>query len=341
MLSLKHSKSLFKALHFQTNITKIDLTNSFIEDDGLKQLSQALPTMKQITTLNITGNLITATGMKYFSQIFDNEQQNCLPELNTLILNHNPLQNQCLAALEKICKNLSQLSTLHLQSTELTDLQDADLRFSHLLDVDLSFNQFTPSGLLRAIEKLNSCKLKTLRLSYCGRLLNAPETNERNLIDALTKALDAGSCISLERVYLCGLNLNDSGCWQIVQSLKRSKTLQTLSLRDNPLLSKSTWKLLFENLAIHSLCLEGCSLLLMDLNAHDEDTLSKINHFCENIRLSLNTDESIDTNQFNIIKNIWNTITNYAGKIFRYGGNVWLTTAPANVTSDKWEYCHT
>lgn len=342
MLSLKHSKPLFKALHFQSNITKIDLTNSFIEDDGLKQLSQALPTMKQITALNITGNLITATGIKHFSQIFDNEQQNCLPELNALILNHNPLQNQCLAALEKICNNLCQLSTLHLQSTELTDLQGVDLRFAHLLDVDFSFNQFTPSGLIRAIEKLNSCKLKTLRLSFCGRLLNGPETVERNLIDALTKAIDAGSCISLEHVYLCGLNLNDVDCWQIVQSLKRSKALHTLSLRDNPLLTKVTWKLLLENLAIHSLCLEGCRALLMDLNAHDEDALSKINNCCENIRISLNSDsdESLDHNQFNIVKNIWNTMTQYAGKIFRQGGNVWLTTAPANVTSDCWEYCH-
>lgn len=342
MLSLKHSKPLFKALHFQSNITKIDLTNSFIEDDGLKQLSQALPTMKQITTLNITGNLITATGIKYFSQLFDNGQENCLPELSTLILNHNPLQNQCLAALEKICNNLCQLSTLHLQSTELTDLQDVDLRFTHLVDVDFSFNQFTPTGLLRAIEKLNSCKLKVLRLSFCGRLLNGPKTTERNLIDALTKAIDAGSCISLEQVYLCGLNLNDVDCWQIVQSLKRSKTLHTLSLRDNPLLTKVTWKLLLENLAIHSLYLEGCHVLLMDLNAHDKEALSKINNFCANIRVSLNTDsnEAIDSNQFTSVKNIWNTITNYAGKIFRHGGNVWLTTAPANVASDSWEYCH-
>lgn len=341
MLSLKHSKPLFKALHFQSNITKIDLTNSFIEDDGFKHLLQALPTMKQITTLDITGNLITATGIKYFSQIFDDEQQNCLPELNTLILNHNPLQNQCLTALGKVCSNLSQLSTLHLQATELTDLQGADLHFAHLLDLDLSFNQFRPMGLVNAIEKLNSCKLKILRLSFCGHLLNGSETIERSLIDALTKTLDAGSCISLEQVYLCGLNLNDVDCWQIVQSLKRSKTLHTLSLRDNSLLTKVTWKLLLENLAIHSLYLEGCTVLLMDLNAHDEDALSKVTNCCENIRISLNCEVSIDSNQFDIVKNIWNTMTNYAGKIFRQDRNVWLTTAPANVTSDTWEYCHT
>lgn len=340
MLSPKHSRPLFKALHFQSNITKVDLTNSFIEDEGLKHLAQALPTMKQITTLNISGNLITAIGMKYFSNIFDDEQTACLPELNTLILNHNPLQNQSLTALEKICCNLIQLTTLHLSSTELTDLQSFDLRFAHLLDIDFSFNSFTPTGLLKAIDKLNSCKLSRLKLSFCGPQLNRQETSEKNLVDALTKVLDAGSCSSLEEVQLCGLNLNDVDCWQIVQSLKRSKTLQTLSLRDNPLLTKVTWKLLLENLSIRNLCLEGCTVLLTNLNGQDEDTLAKVTHCCENIKLSLSPDAA-DCDQFDAVKRIWNSITHYAGKIFQQGRNVWLTTTPANITTDTWEYCHT
>lgn len=340
MLSPKHSRPLFKALHFQTNITKLDLTNSFIEDEGMKHLAQALPTMKQIISLNLAGNLITSTGIKCFSSIFDEEQTNCLPELSTLILNENPLQNQSLSALEKICCNLCQLSTLHLASTELTDLQNFDLHFQHLLDVDFSFNCFTPSGLLKAIDKLNSCKLKKLKLSFCGSLLNQRETSERSLIDVLTKVLDAGNCNHLEQVYLCGLNLNDVDCWQIVQSLKRSKALQLLSLRDNPLLTKVTWKLLLENLLIRELQLEGCKILLTDLNGQDEEILTKISQCCGNIKLSLN-DESTDSNQFDVVKRIWNGMTHYAGKIFQHGRNIWLTTCPENVPSDTWEYVHT
>lgn len=339
MLSPKHSRPLFKALHFQTNITKIDLTNSFIEDEGLKYLSQALPTMKQITYLNLTGNLITATGIKHFSSAFDIEHTNALPELNTLILNENPLQNQSLSALEKICSNLSQLSTLHLASTELTDLQHFDLRFSHLLDIDLSLNNFSSNGFLEAIDKLNSCKLKKLKLSYCGNLLNHQNTTERNLIDVLTKVLDAGSCSNLEEVYLCGLNLNDVDCWQIVQSLKRSKVLQILSLRENPLLTKVTWKLLLENLTIREIYLEGCTILLTDLNRQDEEALAKVTQCCANIKISLN-EESTDGTQFDIVKRIWNSITHYAGKIFQQGRNIWLTTNPENVTNDTWEYIH-
>lgn len=340
MLSSRLSKPLFKALHFQSNITKIDLTNSFIEDEGFKYLVQAFPTMKQIATVNVTGNLITNIGIKYFSNIFDDAEINCLPELNTLILNENPLQNQCLNALEKVCRNLNQLTTLHLKSTELTDLQGCDLRFGQLLDIDFSFNQFTPTGLLKAIDKLNSCKLEQLRISFCGQLLNRPEPIERNLIDALTKALDAGSCANLQQIHLNGLNLNDVDCWQIVQSLKRSKTMQVLSLRDNSLLTKVTWKMLLEKLSIHCLYLEGCNVLLKDFNDQDEDALAKITNCSENIRLSLST-EAVDAGHFDRIKRIWNSITQYGGKIFQHGRIVWLTTTPTDVDTDIWEYCRT
>lgn len=339
MLSPKHSRPLFKALHFQSNITKIDLTSSFIEDEGLKHLAQALPTMSQITSLNLSGNLITAIGIKYFSNIFDEAPSACLPELETLILNHNPLQNQSLTALEKICCNLNQLSTLHLSSTELSDLQNIDLRFTHLLDIDLSFNCFTSAGLLRAIDKLNSCKLKRLQFSFCGVQLNRQESGERNLIDSLTKLFDAGNCMSLEHVHLCGLNLNDMDCWQIVQSLKRAKALHTLSLRNNVLLTKVTWKLLLENLMIKNLFLEGCKVLLTNLNGQDEEALANVSQCCENVRVSLSS-EAEDCDQFDVVKRIWNTITNYSGKIFQRGHTVWLTTTPANVTDDTWIYCH-
>lgn len=338
MLSPKHSRPLFKALHFQTNITKIDLTNSFIEDEGLKHLAQAMPTMKQITTLNLTGNLITAIGIKYFSSIFDGDQDNCLPELTTLILNHNPLQNQSLNTLEKICHNLSSLSTLHLVSTELTDFQSVDLKFTHLTDIDLSLNHFSSTGLLKSIDKLNSCKLQRLNISFCGPLLNKGESMDRNLIDALTKMLDAGNCSSLAEIYLCGLNLNDVDCWQIVQSLKRSKVLKTLSLRQNPLLTKVSWKLLLENLAIHNLCLEGCKVILNDLNSQDEEVLAKVMNSCENIRVSLNSN---DIAVFDVVKRIWNSITHYGGKIFKQNHNVWLTTKPDIIANDNWEFCHT
>lgn len=339
MLSPKHSRPLFKALHFQSNITRIDLANSFIEDEGFKHLTQALPTMKQITHLNVAGNLITATGIKYFSSIFDGaEALDCLPELNTLILNNNPLYNQSLSALEKICCNLSQLSTLHLSSTELTDLQSADLGFSHVKDIDLSFNLFTSTGLVRTMEKLNSCKLEKLKLSFCGPLQHDRD-QDKNLVDALTKMFDAGTCANLQEIYLCGLNLNDVNCWQIVQSLRRSKVLQILSLRDNLLLTKVTWKLLLENLSISNLYLEGCKILLSDLNAQDEETLSKLAQNSENIKVSLNR-ESSDSDQFERIKRIWNSITHYNGKVFRQGNIAWLTTTPERVQMDSWEYCH-
>lgn len=337
MLSPKHSRSLFKALHFQSNITKIDLTNSFIEDEGMKNFVQALPSMKQINCINISGNLITATGMNYFSHIFDGPND-CLPELSTLVLNHNPLQNQSLNALEIICHNLKKLTTLHLVSTELTDLRGVDLSFTQLIDIDLSFNNFIPTGLLKSVEQLKSCQLEKLKLSFCESILDGRETLGTNFIDALTATLNAGNCSNLKEVHLCGLNINDIDCWQIIQSLKRSKVLHTLSLRENSHLTKVSWKMLLENLSIQNLYVEGCKILLSGLNEHDETALTKLPHHCENIKFSLN-EEMIELNQFDMIKRIWNSITHYVGKVFRQGKNVWLTTTPEKITSDAWENC--
>lgn len=332
ILSPKQNRPLFKALHFQSNITTINLCNSFIEDEGMRHLVQALPTMKQITTLNLTGNLITAIGMKYFSDVFDAEPSNCLPELDTLILNHNPLQNQSLSSLEKICRYLTQLSILQLSSTGLTDLQGTDLQFTNLKEIDFSLNHFTSMGLMKSIDKLNACKLEKFKLSYCGPLLCK---DGRNFVDAFTKTLDAGSCTNLQQVYLCGLNLNDNQCWQILQSLKRSEVLEVLSLRNNPLLTKVTWKLLIENLSLRNLYLEGCGLLLADLNDQDEEVICSV----QNITFSLSDEHTI--REFDLIKRIWMKMTNYTGKIFQQGQNLWLSKTPDNVSTDKWEYVYT
>lgn len=65
MLPSLYSRPLFKAIHYQSNLTTINLTNSFIEDDGVKFLAQAIATMNQLSHLNLSGNLITANGIRH------------------------------------------------------------------------------------------------------------------------------------------------------------------------------------------------------------------------------------------------------------------------------------
>lgn len=335
MLTPKLNRPLFKALHFQSNITKIDLSNSFIEDEGVKGLAQALPTMTQLIHLNLTGNLITSNGVKHLSSIFDNPTSNCLPELSILNLSFNPLQNQSLASLERFCQNLIQLTALNLSSTEISDLQNFDLKFFSLIEIDLSYNEFIATGLQRSIAKFNSCKLTKLKLSYCFHRIDRDSVN--NPIEALVDILNTGNCSNLEEIYLCGLNINDINCWQLIQSIKRSNVLHTVSLRENPSLTKITWKLLLENLSIRNLYLEGCKLMLNDLVETDADGFDGRSQRCDNITVSIDA-EPAESKIFDLLKRFWSAYSQYGGKVFSRGRNVLLTMKPSSVSSELWTY---
>lgn len=342
----KLSRPLFKSLHFQTNLLTIDLSECFLEDEGMKFLAQALPTIGQLNTLNLSGNLITTNGIKYLTSSLkiDSIDSVLLPELSTLNLSFNPLQNQCIPLLAKLCQKLPQLRSLSLSSVEFTDFQDFDLKFNALTDIDLSLNEFTSTGLSNAIERLNASKLVRIDLSYC--LASASARNSQNvngLVDALTTVLNAGTCANLLEVHLSGCHLNDVDCWRIIQVLARSKQLLVVTLRDNPSLTKVTWKFLLENLNVRNLYLEGCTSLIVDLNGTDVMTLQiqSIEECCKNITISMVTSEDSqvsDTEQIDLVKRMWNVVSRNAGKLFKQNRKLLLTIEPEIVANDDWTY---
>lgn len=317
----------------------IDLANSFLEDDGVKYLAQALSTIPQLASLNLSGNLITSVGLKHLSSIFD-AHVNALSELKTLNLNFNPLQNQSLSSLSKFCMNLRQLKSLQLSSTELTNLEDHDLRFNELSDLDVSCNSFVPGGLVKAMEKLNASKITKLNLSFCIEL----QTNEDNsepddFIDPLVNLLNNGTCANLEEIYLMGCNLNDTNCWRLLQSINRSKILRVLSLRDNQALSKISFKFLLENIFVRNLFLEGCRMLLNDITDADVESILTLHNCCENIYLSLSHQSSKEADLLTLQK-IWNIVSRCDGKLFINDMKVLMTLKPDNVSTDEWHYCY-
>lgn len=83
-------RPVFRALQHQ-NLISLNLSNNFIQDDGVKYLAQALPTLKQMKNLNLSGNLLTEKGIEYLAISF--EKQNCLRELVQLKLDCNPLKS--------------------------------------------------------------------------------------------------------------------------------------------------------------------------------------------------------------------------------------------------------
>lgn len=310
----------------------------------MKFLAQALPTIGQLTTLNLCGNLITANGIKYFSSSLEaNIETVLLPDLSTLNLSFNPLQNQSIPSLSKMCRQLPQLRSLSLSSVEFSDLQDFDMKFNALTEIDLSLNEFTSTGLSKAIDRLNACKLMRIDLSYCLASSARNSQNANDLVDALTNALNAGTCAILEEVHLSGCHLNDVDCWRIVQALGRSKQLLVVALRDNPSLTKVTWKFLLENLCVRNLYLEGCNALIADLAETDVMTLQtqSIEQCCKSITISMAAgvdSNEPDADQLDLLKRMWNVVSRDAGKLFKQNRNLLLTIEPEIVANDDWTY---
>lgn len=320
------SRPLFKAIHFQSNLRTIDLTNSFIEDDGVKHLSQALPTLAQLSTLNLTGNLITSIGVKHMLTAFG-LQPNCLFDLRELYLSHNPLQDLSLMSLSTICEKLPALRVLHLASTELTHLREFDLNFASLVDLDLSYNSFETNGLAKAIEKLNSCHLTRLNLSFC--CAGATDTddmvdqNESSLIEALVRMFNAGTCANLEEIQLTGCQLNDVDCWRLLQPIGRSKVLRLVALGDNSRLTKVSFKHLAETVPTKSLRLDGCKMIVAALNEADVEAI-KSDHCPESITLSM-PNTSGDSEEVSNLMKFWSTMSRGRGKLFLKNSHVLMT----------------
>lgn len=300
-----------------------------------------MPTMNQLAHLNLSGNLITHNGIKHLAGIVESAAPEAiLPELTTLILNYNPLHNHSMQNLEKFCRHLSQLSVLSLVSCDLSDFQNVDLKFAQLTDLNVGFNQFTANGLIKCIDKLNACKLKRLNLAFCGEFDDDLSFGSKTFIECLDKMLNAGSCTNLEELHLDNLYLNDIDCWQIIQSIKRSKVLKMVSLRQNCQLTNATWKMLLENLTVQNLRLDGCKLLLDNLlETHAQDVGIVLQRF-ENIFVSFDRDLHAD-DRFEKLTRFWTSITQYTGKIFTNHRKVLLTLNGDQVPMNSWQYYHT
>lgn len=330
-LSSAICRPLFKAIHFQSNLRTIDLTNSFIEDDGLKHLSQALPTLVQLCTLNLNGNLITSIGIKHILSAFDGHP-NCLGELRELYLSYNPLHDASLMPLSSICDKLTALTVLHLASTGLTNLKEFDLKFATLTELDLGYNNFVPNGLSKAIAKLDANHLARLNLSFYACYAfdaddsideGGSEEAEKPIIEALVRCLNAGTCANLEDIRLSGCQLNDADCGRLIQPISRSKVLRNLVVSDNSQLTKLTFKHILESVPMKNLHIEGCKMILTGWSESDVDTI-KVVSCPENIVMSLSTTR-FDSEEIEILKKLWLALSRGRGKLFVRSGKALLT----------------
>lgn len=333
IVSTEICRPLFRALHFQNNLAAIDISNSFVGDDGVKHLAHALPTLTNLIALNLCGNLVTTVGIKHIETACDTHP-NCLSELKELYLSFNPLQNASLLSLSNICSKFLKLETLHLASAELTHLQEFDFRFNSLCDLNLSYNAFRHDGITKAIEKLNACKIKHLNLAYCRPQTGYEDENYhdglcdeiKSTIETLIRILNTGMCSNLQEINLSGWALNDVDCWRLMQPMRQSKMLRTLTISDNNQLSKVTLKHILETITVKELHLEGCKALLCGLNDSDVDSFETA--ICPDlITLSL-PNVTMNSNEITTLKRMWNAVSHARGKLFARGTRALLTLKP-------------
>jgi hypothetical protein len=125
----------------------LDLYNTEVTDDGLKELSN----LRNLTTLNLSRTNVTDAGLKELAN---------LKNLTTLYLHETKVTNVGMKELAK----LKNLTVLNLGDTKVTDAGVKELaNLKSLTTLDLSHTEVTDAGLK---ELANLKNLTTLNLSF-------------------------------------------------------------------------------------------------------------------------------------------------------------------------------
>lgn len=249
MLRLDVSKPLFKAMHHQSSIEIIDLSNNFLEDESLRYLADGLATLNKVKSLKLSGNFITHHGISSLIQKLVSSADSVLPQLDLLDLSHNPLGAEGIARLSALVEHCPALRSLHLGSVDATHLNGLNL--SGLTVLNISHNQFEVSELRKLLRTLNACKMSVLNLGFC---LNAGGEAVR----VLAEWLQSGTLADLKELNLNGWHLDDSDIFELVQTLRRAKSLDAVYLMDNPQMGTIGLMQLVQHLRVDRLYLDGC-----------------------------------------------------------------------------------
>ncbi|XP_017861360.1 PREDICTED: tonsoku-like protein isoform X1 [Drosophila arizonae] len=257
------TEPLFKALLHQARLTLLDLSFNFIGNEGCQQLAKALPTLLQLKTLRLKCNGISNLGLEALLCGTDIEN---LENLEELQLSQNPLGNASLRTLHKFCASRAgrALTTLNLSQCELTELQDFDLAYTQLTSFDISFNQLSQQSVRRLTEKLNSCRLEHLNMSYVRWPLD--EQSGFALGERLVSLLESGTSERFVRLELAGCGLIDAHIYKMTQQLAKAQQLEWLDISDNERLSGAALGYVLDELPhLRVLLATNCIRLVDDL----------------------------------------------------------------------------
>lgn len=246
-LIIRHNK--VKSSGIPTDLFRSEeLTTIDLSHNALKEVPEGLEKCKTVLVLNLSHNNINSIPNTLFMNLTDllfldlsNNNLETLPpqmrrlgNLQTLVLNHNPLAHFQLRQLP----SLVALETLHMRDTQrtLSNLPNSLEMLTNLTDVDLSYNSLpkVPECLytLINIRRLNLSNNEITDLSLALEVWQKLET--LNLSSNRLAALPASICklSSLRRLYLNDNQLDFEG---IPSGIGKLSNLEVFSAASNHL----------------------------------------------------------------------------------------------------------
>lgn len=278
MLRPDISKPLFKAMHHQSHIEFIDLSNNFLEDESCRFLADGIATLTKLKSLNLSGNAITQQGLKTLVDKLLPLASTCMTSLELLDLSHNPFGNEGIGQLARLTDQCPSLRSLRLCSVNATHL--SSLQTSHLTVFDVSHNQFDATELRRCLRSLNACKISELNLGFCMSRGGGSATQ------VLTEWLQSGTMVALRVLNLNGWDLDDGDVFELVQTLRRANAMDELYLMDNPQIETIGFVQLVQNIRVRRLYMDGCLNITRHIAISADTTVGHLDIGCKWIRVS-------------------------------------------------------
>lgn len=296
-------RPILKALQHQSCLLQLDLSDNFIQNEGIKLLAQTLATLKQMQSLNISGNLITETGVESLCNALMKSQ---LPsEIKQLKLNFNPVKSVSLKHVSILCQSKS-VDSLSLASCELTDATRLD-QLATVKCLDLSFNQLTSDGFRQFLRKLNPGIVQSLNLERCSA--------DAGLGESIVQFISSGCCANLKEINLAGMNFTENEILDIFRSAEKCEQLKSLDFSYQKQLTFLSLKYLLLNMESRSLervKLIGCQSLHNTSNSFNLQNIDAARQsLLRNVQLSV--PRSADFVEK--LKEVWNVVSGFRGRI--------------------------
>ncbi|KPJ04997.1 Uncharacterized protein C14orf166B [Papilio xuthus] len=253
-------KAMAMALRNNKNVTSIDFTDNFLNDDACFHLGEMLVTNLVMRELNLTGCRIGASGVKrLMANLPTNRSLRCLN------LSRNKLGDEgAKYILDGFVRGL-ELPRLILRYNDLTGeaanyLTEALETYDRFTLLDLSWNKLSliPYGTFHLLLQLSNCEnLEDLNLSW--NALSGPRIGS-----AIKAVMSAGK---LKKLDISNNRFSEDAVDDIADGMWFAKKMQTLDLSYNPMTVNDALKIIgkmkFGRVKVQNLLMEN---IIVDSN---------------------------------------------------------------------------